>query len=103
MSAHPKAVPGRPQVSQAGPCHARPPNLAEGPGQLQTDEMLEAVVSRSELSVLDITHKVLREDRVASPEAIREVDAPTEAFLLRTGEVLHRAPDHGPIEVESQH
>src|SRR5439155_16952116 len=77
--------------------------LPEGARQLQTDEMLEVVIAGSELSILDITEEVLREDRVAFPEAIREVDAAAEAFLLRTGEVLHRAPDHGPVEVETQH
>src|SRR5712691_8786651 len=51
--------------------------LPEGAGQLQTDEMIDAVISGSELSILDITEKVLREDRVASPEAVRDVDAPS--------------------------
>src|SRR5437773_12285931 len=82
---------------------AQTEQLPEGARQLETDEMLEAVIAGPELSVLDITQEVLREDRVTSSEAIREVDGPTKALLLRTGEVLHRAPDHCPIEVESQH
>src|SRR3989442_1641545 len=65
--------------------------------------MLEAIVSGPELPVLDIADEVLREERVASPEAIREVDATAKAFLLGTREEVNRASDHGAIEVEAQH
>src|SRR5947209_4901893 len=37
-------------------------NLTERPGQLQTDEMFEAVISGPELSILDITDEILREE-----------------------------------------
>src|SRR6266480_637892 len=65
--------------------------------------MIEAVVARPELSVLDVTDEVLREHGVAAPEAIREVDPATEPLLLGTGKVRRGAPDHGSVELEAQH
>src|SRR5438046_2378878 len=72
-------------------------------GQFQTHEVIEAVVSGPELPVLDLAHQVLRKERIVSPKAIRDVDAPTEALLLRTGEIFHGPPDHGSVEVQSHH
>src|SRR2546428_14093085 len=65
--------------------------------------MVDAVVSGPELTVLDVADQVLREERVASPETIRDVDPSAETLLLGTGEALHRAPDHGAVEVEPDH
>src|SRR3989475_12264342 len=65
--------------------------------------MVDAVVSGSELPVLDVADQVLREERVASPETIRDVDPSAETLLLGAGEALHRAPDHGAVEVEPDH
>src|SRR5439155_14190753 len=65
--------------------------------------MLEAVVARPELSVLHVAHQVLSEERVAVPEAVREVDAAPGARLLRTGEADHGVSDDGPIDLQSQH
>src|SRR5437899_746351 len=57
--------------------------------------MVEAVISGFELSVLDITQEVLREDRVAFPEAVGEVDAAA-GTALAAGIV----PVEFPIEPE---
>src|SRR3989442_15193816 len=65
--------------------------------------MVDAVVSGPELPVLDVADQVLREERVASPETIRDVDPSAETLLLGAGEALHRAPDHGAVEVEPDH
>src|SRR5437762_6929779 len=65
--------------------------------------MLEAVVARPELSVLHVADEVLGEERVALPEAVREVDAAPGARLLRTWEADDGAPDDGPIDLEPQH
>src|SRR2546425_12478398 len=65
--------------------------------------MVDAVVSGPELPVLDVADQVLREERVASPETIRDVDPSAETLLLGTGEALHRAPDHGAVEAEPDH
>src|SRR5205807_8567235 len=72
-------------------------------GQLETEEMLEAIVARPELPVLHVAHQVLGEERVAVPEAVREVDAAPGACLLWTWEADHGAPDDGPIDLQSQH
>src|SRR5438270_12833053 len=65
--------------------------------------MLEAIVARPELSVLHVAHQVLGEERVAVPEAVREVDATPGPCLLRTREADDGAPDDGPIDLEPQH
>src|SRR2546425_10107666 len=65
--------------------------------------MVDAVASGPHLPVLDVPDQVLREERVASPETIRDVDPSAETLLLGTGEALHRAPDHGAVEVEPDH
>src|SRR5437762_4384243 len=65
--------------------------------------MLEAVVARPELSVLHVADEVLGEERVALPEAVREVDAAPGARLSRTWEADDGAPDDGPIDLEPQH
>src|SRR5207244_3636592 len=77
--------------------------LAEGAGQLESDEMVDAVVSGPELPVLDVADQVLREERVASPETIRDLHPAAETLVLGAGEVLHRAPEHGAVEVEPDH
>src|SRR5260370_33722236 len=77
--------------------------LTERPGQLQTDEVLEAVVSGPELPVLDVAPEVRGKERIAFPKAIGYVDAAAESLLLWTGEVGHSAPDDSPIDVKSQH
>src|SRR5437667_25306 len=65
--------------------------------------MVDAVVSGPELPVLDVADQVLREERVASPETIRDVHPSAETLLLGAGEALHRAPDHGAVDVEPDH
>src|SRR5439155_1529535 len=65
--------------------------------------MVDAVVSGPELPVLDVADQVLREERVASPETIRDVHPSAETLHLGTGEALHRAPDHGAVDVEPDH
>src|SRR5437016_9181751 len=65
--------------------------------------MVDAVVSGPELPVLDVADQVLREERVASPETIRDVHPSAETLLLGAGEALHRAPDYGAVDVEPDH
>src|SRR5437879_12371402 len=65
--------------------------------------MVDAVVSGAKWPVLDVADQVLREERVASPETIRDVDPSAETLLLGAGEALHRAPDHGAVNVEPDH
>src|SRR5256712_9627263 len=65
--------------------------------------MVDAVVSGPDLPVLDVADQVLREERVASPETIRDVHPSAETLLLGAGDALHRAPDHGAVDVEPDH
>lgn len=76
---------------------------AEGTRQLEPDEVVEPIVSYPELPVLDIAHKILREERVTPPKAIGKVDPTAKALLLRPREIVHGAPDDGSIDVEAQH
>ena len=52
-------------------------------GQLEADQMRQAVIGEPEVSVLGVADEVLGEQRVASPEAIGDVDATGQALLLR--------------------
>jgi len=45
--------------------------------------MRQAVIGEPEVSVLGVADEVLGEQRVASPEAIGDVDATGQALLLR--------------------
>src|SRR2546428_13300500 len=65
--------------------------------------MAEASVAGPELPVLDVAEQVLREERVASSETFRDVHPSAETLLLGAGEALHRAPDHGAVDIEPDH
>ena len=65
--------------------------------------MVDAVVAGPEISVLHVADQILREDRIAVPEAIGQVETAAEALLLRAGEIERGAADDGPIEVDAEH
>src|SRR5438093_1181908 len=65
--------------------------------------MIEAVVAGSELPVLHVTYQVLREQRVAVPEAIRKIYAAACTLLSRTREAFHGTADVGSIEIYTEH
>src|SRR5262245_64186795 len=65
--------------------------------------MVDSVVAGSEISVLNVADIVLREERIAIPEPIGDVDAAAEPLLLRAGAIERRAADDGPVEVHPEH
>src|SRR3989442_15388265 len=65
--------------------------------------MIEAIITRPEVPILHVAHEVLREERVALPEAIGDVDAAAQALLLRPWEPVDRAADGGAIDIEAEH
>src|SRR5436309_631781 len=77
--------------------------LPKRPRHLKAHEMIDAVVASLETPVLHVTHQVLREERVAVPEAIGEVDAAAEALLLRAREIEGRAADDRAVGLDAQH
>src|SRR5437867_6829236 len=77
--------------------------LTKRSGQFHTHEMIEAIITRPEVPVLHVAHEVLREEQVALPEAIGDVDAAAKAPLLRSWEPVDRAADGGAIDIEAEH
>src|SRR5207244_13321323 len=77
--------------------------LTERPRQLQTYQVVDAVVPRPELAVLDVAHEPLGEERIAVREAPGYVDSAPEPLLLRAREAVDRAADDGPLDVEADH
>src|SRR5215813_1017687 len=71
--------------------------------QFHSQEVIDAVVSRPEVAVLHVGNQVLREDRVAVPESVGDVEAAAEALLLRRRGIEGRAPDDRVVEVDAQH
>src|SRR2546428_13448462 len=65
--------------------------------------MIEAIITRPEVPILHVAHEVLREERVAVPEAIGDVDAAAQALLLRPWELVDRAADGSAIDIEAAH
>src|SRR5262245_7493017 len=80
-----------------------PVSLPKRAGQLDPHELIDAVVPGSEVSVLHVAHHVLREDRIALPEPVGDVDPTAQALLPGTGGRVGRAPDDRAVEVDAQH
>src|SRR5437870_1768436 len=68
--------------------------------------MIEAIISRLESPILDITHEILSKECIASPEAIRNVDSSAGTLLVRLEGlkiVKRRAPDDCSVDLHSNH
>src|SRR5712664_2267322 len=65
--------------------------------------MVDAVIASPEVPVLDVAHEVLHEERIAVGEAVGDIDAPTDAPLLRPREPVCRAADLRILQVEAEH
>src|SRR2546422_9722499 len=65
--------------------------------------MIDAVIASPEVPVLDVAHEVLHEERIAVGEAVGDIDAPTDAPLLRPREPVCRAADLRILQVEAEH
>src|SRR5262245_23057272 len=72
-------------------------------GQLDAHQVIDAIVARSKIAVLDAADHVLGKDRIPIPEAVGEVEAAAEALLLRTADTIRRAPDQCVVEVDAEH
>src|SRR5437870_5818358 len=68
--------------------------------------MIEAIISRLESPILDITHEILSKECIASPESIRNVDSSAGTLLVRLEglKIVKRcAPDDCSVDLQSNH